>query len=294
MTTTETHGGLNLRPGDKVAIVAGSGRLPIDLAEKLASGGYPPFVVMVNGEADEVLAAYDHQRVELESFADLAPLLKRNGATHAVFVGGISRRPKLSKLRPSVALFRLMPRILANVTKGDDGVLRTLVGMMESSEIRVLGAHEIAPDLLASHGSMTDASPLKSDWRDLDAATEAARAIGLLDIGQGAVAIGGRAIALEGIEGTDGLLERVKAMRGHGRIAGKKRGVLVKCAKPGQELRMDLPAIGPATVIAAHEAGLAGIGVEADRSLVVDAANVFGEANRRGLFVVGIPPGKWP
>ncbi len=294
MTTTEAHGGLKLCTGDKVAIVAGSGRLPIDLAEKLAAGGYPPFVVMVNGEADDSLASYDHQKVELESFADLGPLLKRNGASHAVFVGGISRRPKLSKLRPSLALFRLMPRILANVTKGDDGVLRTLVGMMESRGIKVLGAHEIAPDLLASHGSMTDASPLEADWRDLDAAAEAARAIGVLDIGQGAVAIGGRAIALEGIEGTDGLLERVKAMRGHGRIAGKKRGVLVKCAKPGQELRMDLPAIGPATVIAAHEAGLAGIGVEADRSLVVDAASVFAEANKRGLFVVGLPPGKRP
>ena len=59
------------------------------------------------------------------------------------------------------------------------------------------------------------------------------------------MAIGGRAIALEGIEGTDGLLERVKDLRAHGRIAGKKRGVLVKCAKPGQELRADLPAIGP-------------------------------------------------
>ncbi|MBL8579626.1 MAG: UDP-2,3-diacylglucosamine diphosphatase LpxI [Mesorhizobium sp.] len=292
MTTTEAHGGLKLRQGDKVAIVAGSGRLPIDLAEKLAARGYAPFLVMVNGEADEGLATYDHEKVELENFAGLGPLLKRNGATHAVFAGGISRRPKLSKLRLSLALFRLMPRILANMTKGDDGVLRTLVGMMESQGIQVIGPHEVAPDLLASHGSMTEASPLKSDWRDLDAAAEAARAVGVLDIGQGAVAIGGRTIALEGIEGTDGLLERVKAMRGHGRIAGKKRGVLVKFAKPGQELRMDLPTIGPATVIAAHEAGLAGIGVEADRSLVLDAKNVFGEANRRGLFVVGLPPGK--
>ena len=93
MTTTEAHGSLKLRAGDRVAIVAGSGRLPIDLAEKLAAGGYPPFIVMVNGEADEGLTSYEHQKVELESFADLAPLLKRNGATHAVFAGGISRRP---------------------------------------------------------------------------------------------------------------------------------------------------------------------------------------------------------
>ena len=86
------------------------------------------------------------------------------------------------------------------------------------------------------------------------------------------MAIGGRAIALEGVEGTEGLLARIKDLRSHGRIAGKKRGVLVKCAKPGQEERLDLPAIGPQTVTAAHQAGLAGIAVEAGRSLVLDYA----------------------
>ena len=96
---------------------------------------------------------------------------------------------------------------------------------------------------------MTGVAPQKSDWRDIEAAAAAARAIGALDIGQAAVAIGGRAIALEGIEGTDGLLERVKAAaRRTAASPARQRGVLVKCAKPGQELRIDLPTIGPATV----------------------------------------------
>ena len=272
-----------------MAVVAGSGRLPVDLAESLAAHGHKPFVVMVQGEASADLASFDHEELALENFAGLGSLLKRQGVTHAVFAGGIGRRPRLSALKPSLALLRFLPRVLVGFAKGDDGALRALAGALESFGVKVVGAHEIAPDLLASEGPMAGVSPQKSDWRDIEAAAAAARAIGALDIGQAAVAIGGRAIALEGIEGTDGLLERVKALRGHGRIAGKTRGVLVKCAKPGQELRMDLPTIGPATVTAAHAAGLAGIGVEAERSLVLDLAGVIEAADRLGLFVVGLP-----
>jgi DUF1009 family protein len=294
MTTAERAGRLQLQPGDRMAIVAGSGRLPVDLAENLAAHGHKPFVVLVRGESNSELASYDHEELTVENFAGLAPLLKRQRITHAVFAGGISRRPKLSALKPSLALLRLLPRALAALAKGDNGMLRALAAAVETYGVKVVGAHEIAPDLLASEGPMTSIAPRKSDWPDIEAAAEAARAIGALDIGQAAIAIGGRVIALEGVEGTDGLLERVKGLRLHGRLAGKKRGVLVKCAKPGQELRMDMPSIGPGTVTAAHAAGLAGIAVEADRSLVLDVANVIGEADRLGLFVVGLPPERSP
>jgi DUF1009 family protein len=291
MTATfDPPGRLRLGRGDKVAIVAGSGRLPVDLAESLAAHGYPPFVAMARGEASPDLAAFEHEELALEKIADLAPLLKRRGVTHAVLAGGIARRPRLTALRPSLALLKLLPRIAAALARGDDGVLRTLVGIIEAHGIKVVGAHELLPELVAVEGRMTGAAPLETDWRDIDAALAAARAIGALDIGQAAVAIGGRAIALEGIEGTDGLLDRVRDLRTHGRIAGKKRGVLVKCAKPGQELRADLPAIGPATVAGAHAAGLAGIGIEAGRSLVLDYAGVVEAADRLGLFVVGLDP----
>jgi DUF1009 family protein len=93
---------------------------------------------------------------------------------------------------------------------------------------------------------------------------------------------------LEDIEGTDALLARAKALRNHGRLAGRRRGVLVKCAKPGQELRADLPTIGLATVEAAHAAGLAGIAVEAGRSFVLQQAETIARADELGLFIVGI------
>lgn len=291
MQRTERLGPIKFGPGDRVAIVAGSGALPVDIAENLAALGHKPFIVMVQGETSPGLAAYDHDELTVENFAGLAPLLKRHRISHAVFAGGISRRPQLSRLKPSISLLKLLPRALAALVKGDDGLLRALAAAVEAYGVKVVGAHEIAPDLLASEGPISSIAPRKPDLRDLEAAAAAARAIGALDIGQAAIAIGGRVIALEGVEGTDGLLERVKGLRSHGRLAGKTRGVLVKCAKPNQELRVDLPTIGPATVTAAHAAGLAGIGVEAGRTLVLDLGGVIAEADRLGLFVIGLPAG---
>jgi len=291
MTTQRTERSFTLGPGDRVAVVAGSGRLPLDVIEGITGGGRPPLLVRVRHETDRT-AAYDRfesEEIALGEFARLVPLLKRHGVTHLVLAGGIERRPRLSEIRVNMTLLRHLPRVFKGLASGDDGLLSLLVGSIEREGIRVVGAHEIVPDLLAHEGVQTRARPSASDRRDLDAAFIAARTIGALDVGQGAVAIGGRAIALEGIEGTDEMLRRVRELRGHGRLAGKTRGVLAKCAKPGQELRADLPTIGPATIESAHAAGLAGIAVEAERTLVLERMRTIELADRLGLFLVGLP-----
>lgn len=272
----------------KVALVAGGGKLPEEVAAALALKGEPPFVVAVEGEADSDFSSYEHKWVPIESIGTLPALFRSRGVTHLVLAGHIGRRPKWWRLQPTPALVAALPGVISALVRGDDGLLRTVVSQFERHGIAVIGAHEIVPELLAAEGPLTRATPQQADRRDLDSALAAALAIGALDIGQAAVAIGGRAIALEGIEGTDGLLARIKDLRGHGRLAGRKRGVLVKCAKPGQELRVDLPAIGPATVEAAHAAGLAGIGVEAGRSLVLEAGKTIERADALGLFIVGL------
>lgn len=290
MTKAEGGKRISLSPTDKVAVVAGSGRLPVNVAETLAQGGHEPFVVLIDGETDPgtSLESYEGERLPVEQFASLLPLFKRRHVTHVVLAGGISRRPMLRAIRPSLTLLRILPRVLAALARGDDGLLRILVNTIEDNGFKVVGAHQVVPELLAVEGRMGAHAPQDGDWADLHAGLVAARTIGALDIGQAAVAIGGRAVALEGIEGTDLLLERVRDLRSNGRIAGRRRGVLVKCAKPNQELRADLPTIGPATVDAAHAAGLAGIGVEAGRSLVLDFGELVERADRLGLFVVGL------
>lgn len=292
MTKTEVSGTtLDLAPGSRVGIIAGGGSLPVEVAVGLAERGYPPVIILMEGEVDRIpdLAGYEQETLALEDIGSLVPLLKRRRITHLVLAGEIRRRPRLTSLRPSLSLIAVIPVVIRALARGDDGLLKVVARGLQARGIKLVGAHEVVPELAAAEGSLTRAEPRKSDWRDIEAARAAAKAIGALDIGQAAVAIGGRVIALEGIEGTNGLLERTAQLRGHGRLAGNTRGVLVKCAKPGQELRADLPSIGPQTVAAAHAAGLAGIAIEAGRSLVLEGPATIANANALGLFIVGLP-----
>lgn len=285
---------IHLAAGERVAVIAGSGRLPVNVVQGLAAAGHEPFVVLIAGEAENDPAFYvhDHATLEIEAFGSLAALFRKKGVTHVVLAGGVGRRPKLWRMRLTPWLVSITAKVLYGLSRGDDGLLRTIVRVFEDEGFKIVGAHEIVPDLLSPEGVLTKVAPTKADRLDLEAAFAAAKAIGELDIGQAAIAIGGRAVALEGIEGTDGLLERTKDLRSHGRLAAAKRGALVKCAKPGQELRADLPAVGPATIDGAHAAGLAGIGVEAGHSLMLDYAELIARADALGLYVVGLPAGK--
>lgn len=289
MTSSEAR--TLLRPGDRAGLIAGAGALPADVADALARIGFPPFVIIVEGEGEhtERLKAYPHRWMPVEQFASFLPVLKAEGVTHALMAGAVTQRPRLGSVRWSFRHLRLIPRAARALRKGDDGLLKEIVSYAEEHGVAIVGPQQLVPDLVAVEGPLTEILPTAADQRDIDAALAAARALGRLDVGQAAVAIGGRVVALEGVEGTDAMLARVASLRNHPRLAGKKRGVLVKCAKPNQELRMDLPAIGPATVQRAHEAGLAGIGVEAGRSFVLEQEETAALANRLGLFIVGLP-----
>lgn len=270
----------------RIAVVAGNGLLPVVVVRALAEQGERPFVVALEGEADPVLRSYDHVELGVGEPGNLIRRLKAERVTRAVLAGGVRGRPKFSSIRLDRYTIGLVPAIIRALGKGDDVLLRALIGFIESHGIRVVGVHEIVPDLLApAAGSMiTRKRPGKRDDANIVAALRAARMIGALDIGQGAVAVGGRVIALEGVEGTDSMLERVADLRDMGRVkvAG---GVLVKCVKPDQEERADLPAIGVGTVESASQAGLSGIAVEAGHSLILGYADTVERANALGLFI---------
>jgi hypothetical protein len=145
--------------------------------------------------------------------------------------------------------------------------------------------------LTLGEGPLGRHAPGEAHLADIRRAVDAARAIGRLDIGQAAVACEGLVLAVEAQEGTDAMLGRVaelpEAIRG---TPQRPRGVLAKTAKPGQELRVDLPTVGLETVRRAAEAGLAGIAGEAGRILLLDRDEVRRLADETGLFVLGVPP----
>ncbi|MGB1088642.1 MAG: UDP-2,3-diacylglucosamine diphosphatase LpxI domain-containing protein, partial [Alphaproteobacteria bacterium] len=115
------------------------------------------------------------------------------------------------------------------------------------------------------------------------------RALGAFDVAQGAVVCDGLVLAVEAAEGTDAMLARVATLssdlRGH---EGALRGVLVKVTKPAQDRQIDQPTIGPATILNAHKAGLAGVAIEAEHGLIVDREETIATADRLGLFIFGL------
>lgn len=281
----------SLREG-RLAIIAGDGRLPLYVAEAARVAGENPFILPLRNEASQDWSGFDSTVIGVGDMAGLARLLKQNGIGRVVMSGGVKRRPGLAEIRANLRHILKLPSVVRTLLAGgDDVVLKMVIELIEAQGVRVVGAHEIAPDLLATLGPIGKVQPGAEDRRDIARAAEAAEALGRLDVGQGAVSVGGRIVALEGVEGTDAMLARVAALRAEGRISKSRKGVLVKLCKPQQDVRADLPTIGRSTVENAAKAGLAGIAVEAGRSLILDREAIASMADEAGLFVCGLDRG---
>ncbi len=276
----------NVDAAARTAIIAGNGLLPQVVAEALEKKGNPPFVVCLKGEADDSLRRFDNETISVVEFTRLIKVLKQSGAKNVILAGGVRQRPHLSDIRLDWTTIRALPRIFRALGKGDDALLRAFIGLLESYGFHMVGAHQIVPDILAPAASvLTTRVPDKKEQRNIDLAREAAVMLGKLDVGQGAIAVGGRVVALEGVEGTDNMIERIKQMRAEGRIP-RQGGVLVKCAKPIQDERADLPTIGIDTVSNIAAAGLAGIAIEAGRTVMLSYHDTVQAANAQNLFIV--------
>lgn len=279
MTATTTDSG-------RTAIIAGNGLLPIDVAAALKADGNPPFVLPLRGEADPVLYEYEHQEISVMDFGLLIRSMRAAGVSKVVLAGGVRNRPHLSDLKLNWPTLSAVPYVLAAFGKGDDALLRAFMRLLERFGFRMVGAHEVVPDLLAPEEArcLTRCTADARERRNIALAMEAALRLGDLDVGQGAIAAGGRVVALEGAEGTDEMILRVEALRKAGRIP-KRGGVLVKMAKPRQDERADLPAIGLSTVENAARAGLSGIAVEAGRAFILGFGETIAAADEKGLFI---------
>ena len=287
-TTAKTPPSTALHPpiAGRTAIVAGNGQLPVAVAESLRKLGDNPLIVAIKGEAEPELYEGEHAEISIVELGGLVKILKAEGISNVVLAGGIRHRPEFrAALRPGNGNLVALYRFLRAFRLGDDGLLRAVIATIESYGFRVLGAHEIVPDILApAPGTITRKRADQESIANMHAARQAAVMIGSLDIGQAAIAIGRRVVALEGVEGTDAMLQRVADLR-HAKRINRKGGVLVKCAKPQQEVRADLPAIGVSTVENAVRAGLKGIAIEARRTLILGYAETVAAADKAGLFI---------
>lgn len=274
--------------GGKIAIIAGGGVLPCEILDELRKAGNQPLVIGIDGETDAIPEADLSVTLTFGQFGKLFSLLEREGVDRLVMAGSIRKRPEFSRLRLDLVTLKELPRLVRIVMGGDNSVIEKVSAFFASKGFEVIGVHEAAPGLLAGSGLIAGFRPSRMARLNMVEAIRAARLVGALDAGQGAVAEKGRAVALEGVEGTDGMLDRVAELRAEGRLPLRsKEGVLAKAMKPGQDMRADLPAIGPETVRAAARAGLAGIAIHAGHSVILQRRETLEAVRSAGMFLHG-------
>ncbi len=271
-----------------LVLIAGAGEYPLRLARILADRGEKPFIAALEGAADP--AAFgdaDVRSYRLGQLGSLLSELRRRCVGDIVMLGSLPR-PSFGALRPEASTLQYLPYFARAFRGGDDHLLRGVVRFFEEQGFRVHGPAEIAPELTAPRGPLGRKPATAKQQALLEHGFSLLAALSPFDIGQAAILADHRVVAVEAAEGTDAMIKRVADLVARGRLKiGKGDGVLVKAPKKGQDLRVDMPAIGPDTLRNIAEAGLSGIGLRAGEVLVGDRAALGRQADQLGLFIEG-------
>ncbi|MGB7318009.1 MAG: UDP-2,3-diacylglucosamine diphosphatase LpxI [Planktotalea sp.] len=260
----------------RLAILAGNGDLPLRLA------GLRADAVQICFSGVQHVLGRDAEEHAFEKMGALFAALKDKGVSEVVMAGAMSR-PPLDPTAFDDVMTALAPRLLAAMQGGDDALLRLVVEIFEEQGFKVLGAHEVDPELTVCAGLLAGAPLSDHSLKDAERAIDILSALGPLDVGQGAVVENGLCLGIETLQGTDALLGFVaqtpKTLR-------KGGGVFVKAPKRGQDLRVDMPTIGPNTVKAAAAAGLSAIVLAADAVIILAQDETLSLAQAAGITLI--------
>ncbi len=269
----------------KLGILAGGGALPERIAASCEERAVAFHIIRINGSPGSSLETRPGDDCGIGEIGKILRLLKAEDCDAVVFAGTVER-PNFTALKVDWRGAALMPKIIAAAATGDGALLGVLVDTVEAEGFLVIGADEAVQGLEAPAGALGAHHPDDNDFRDMRKAAAVINALGPFDVGQAAIVANGLVIAIEAAEGTDGMLQRCAELSDDIK-GGARAGILLKRPKPGQELRIDLPAIGPETIRKAEKAGLRGVAVEAGFALIIDREEVISCADAAGLFVYG-------
>ncbi len=265
----------------KIALIAGALDLPRLTRDALQKNGWDVFVVGLKNFVDANLGSDIITRLGGGGYVHRE--LKKRGINKLTFVGAIGH-PNLSDIIPDLWSIRVLFNVMKN-QRGYDSMAVTFNKELEKRGYTIIAAQDVAPELtFETPGVQTKTKPTATDEKNIARAIDVSHTIGAADIGA-SVVVDKQVVAVEAAEGTARMLNRVVEMR-----ANKKRasGVFAKMTKPGQDLRIDIPAIGVDTVNAVADAHLRGIVVNTKTCFVVDRDAVIAAANRRKIFIIAI------
>ena len=268
-----------------LGILAGSGRLPVQVATAARAAGRSVFIVGLEGFAERrVLADWPHELIRMGAAGRILAALRAHGCQDLVLIGPV-RRPSLLDLRPDADGARILARIGRAAFAGDDGLLAAVIKVLGEEGFCIIGAQDVLQEALGPRGLLTRAAPDAQAMSDIARGVAVARALGRVDVGQGCIVQQGLVLAVEAAEGTDAMLARTAELRRDG-----PGGVLVKLVKPGQDRRADLPTVGPETIRGAAAAGLRGVAFEAGGTILADVEATVAAADAAGIFLLGLDP----
>ena len=280
--------------GDKgpLAMLCGGGSLPLAVADKVTAGGRSVVLFPLRGAADGIaVERFPHHWVHIGQIGKFMRLARAAGCQDVVLIGSLVR-PSLWKVHLDFKGLTVLPLALAAYRGGDNHLLTSMGKVLEDEGLHLVGAHEVAPDILMPEGVLGRAQVSERDRADIALGLDYLHTAGKFDIGQAVVVAGRHVLAVEAAEGTDAMLMRVAEMRANGRVqAPHGTGTLVKAPKPAQDRRFDLPSIGPKTVESAARAGLAGIAVVAGSTIIAEPEQLVAVADRANIFVIGVSSG---
>jgi len=275
-----------------LAMICGGGAMPLAVAESVTKRGRDVVLFPLRGAAEDgAFDRFKHHWVYVGQMGKFMRLARAAGCHDVVFIGSMVR-PSLWSVHPDLKGLSVIPRVALAFRGGDNHLLTNMGKIFEEDGFRMLGAHDVAPEILVPEGVLGRVQPSARDREAIVVGFDCLRAISPFDVGQAVVVAGRHVLAVEAAEGTDQMLARVAEMRATGRVRTPSGvGVLVKAAKTIQDRRFDLPSIGPKTVAGVVRAGLAGIAVVAGETIIAEPDQVVAQADRANVFVVGDPPG---
>jgi len=278
--------GPGVRTGERIGLIAGNGRFPLIFAENARRLGYAVTAVAHIGETDPELEKHVERIhwIKIGQLNKLIKAFKAEGVRQAVMLGGIRKTHVFTTVRPDFRTLAIASRLRAFK---DDAILREFAAELEREGIRIQESTFGLDGILVEESPLTKRRPSKKEWDDIRYGWDVAHEIGRLDIGQCVVVKDRVIVAVEAVEGTD------EAIRRGGELAGEGAVVIKRC-KPQQDLRFDLPAIGPKTIQVMASVKATALAVEAGRSVLLDRQEMIHQAERAGIAVVGLADGRKP
>lgn len=265
----------------KLGIIAGGGQLPNLLAEHCLAQEIPFHMVVFKGQPQPTNAQLSQvTELSLGQVGKVIKTLKKEEVSHLVMVGDLEK-PSLFDLKIDLKGLKILNRIR---TKHDDALLTSVCHSLEEEGFKILGAHEIREDLLMPSGLLTKKKPSEEQQSDIKIGLEAVKLLGSLDIGQAAVIKDGVVLGVEGAEGTKELIARCALLRGK----KGKGGILIKAAKPKQNLKVDMPTIGLNTIKQLSDLHYDGITVLSRTALFIEQKEAIKKADKNRLFICGV------